>query len=105
MGKVFSAQDRQAAFEYIRSVAAECGRIVALVQIGSGVNGYHDEYSDLDFVIALDSGESMPEVMEYMHRKISARYELAFFTQNESRHLQNYILADLLEIDIGYGTY
>ena len=40
-----------------------------------------------------------------MHRKISARYELAFFTQNESRHLQNYILADLLEIDIGYGTY
>jgi hypothetical protein len=105
MGKVFSVQDRQAAFEYIRSVAAECGRIVALVQIGSGVNGYHDEYSDLDFVIALDSGESMPEVMEYMHRKISARYELAFFTQNESRHLQNYILADLLEIDIGYGTY
>ena len=105
MGKVFSVQDRQAAFEYIRSVAAECGRIVALVQIGSGDNGYHDEYSDLDFVIALDSGESMPEVMEYMHRKISARYKLAFFTQNESRHLQNYILADLLEIDIGYGTY
>ena len=105
MGKVFSVQDRQAAFEYIRSVAAECGRIVALVQIGSGVNGYHDEYSDLDFVIALDSGESMPEVMEYMHREISAKYELAFFTQDESRHLQNYILSDLLEIDIGYGGY
>ena len=105
MGKVFSVQDRQAVFEYIQSVAAECGRIVALVQIGSGVNGYHDEHSDLDFVIALDSGESMPEVMEYMHRKISAKYELAFFTQNESRHLQNYILSDLLEIDIGYGGY
>jgi hypothetical protein len=72
---------------------------------GRHLRQYHDEYSDLDFVIALDSGESMPEVMEYMHRKISARYELAFFTQNESRHLQNYILADLLEIDIGYGTY
>ena len=105
MGKVFSVQDRQAVFEYIQSVAAECGRIVALVQIGSGVNGYHDEHSDLDFVIALDSGESMPEVMDYMHRKISAKYELAFFTQNESRHLQNYILSDLLEIDIGYGGY
>ncbi|MBR4501624.1 MAG: hypothetical protein IKP22_06990 [Clostridia bacterium] len=56
-------------------------------------------------MIALDSGESMPEVMDYMHRKISAKYELAFFTQNESRHLQNYILSDLLEIDIGYGGY
>ena len=105
MRKVFSVQDRQAAFEYILSVAAECGRIVALVQVGSGANGYHDEHSDLDFVIALDSGESMPEVMEYMHRKIAAKYELVFFTQNESRHLQNYILSDFLEIDIGYGGY
>ena len=105
MGKVFSVQDRQAVFEFIRSIAAECDRIVALVQVGSGANGFHDEHSDLDFVVALDSGKSMPEVMEYMHRKISAKYELAFFTQNESRHLQNYILSDLLEIDIGYGGY
>ena len=43
--------------------------------------------------------------MEYMHREISAKYELAFFTQDESRHLQNFILSDLLEIDIGYGGY
>ena len=105
MGKVFSVQDRQAVFDYIRSVAAECSRIVALVQVGSGANGYHDERSDLDFVIALDSDESMPEVMEYMHRKISAKYNPAFFTQDESRHLQNFILSDLLEIDIGYGGY
>ena len=105
MGKVFSVQDRQAVFEFIRSIAAECDRIVALVQVGSGANGFHDEHSDLDFVVALDSGKSMPEVMEYMHREISAKYELAFFTQDESRHLQNYILSDLLEIDIGYGGY
>lgn len=105
MGKVFSVQDRQAVFEFIRSIAAECDKIVALVQVGSGANGFHDEHSDLDFVVALDSGKSMPEVMEYMHREISAKYELAFFTQDESRHLQNYILSDLLEIDIGYGGY
>ena len=105
MGKVFSVQDRQAVFEFIRSIAAECDRIVALVQVGSGANGFRDEHSDLDFVVALDLGESMPEVMEYMHREISAKYELAFFTQDESRHLQNYILSDLLEIDIGYGGY
>ena len=105
MGIIFNVQDRQAVFEYVLSVAEECGRIVSLVQVGSGANGYHDERSDLDFVIALDSDESMPEVMEYMHRKISAKYQLAFFTQDESRHLQNYILSDLLEIDIGYGGY
>ena len=64
MGKVFNVQDRQAVFDHILSVAAECSRIIALVQVGSGAYGYHDEHSDLDFVIALDSGDSMIEVME-----------------------------------------
>ena len=47
MGKVFSVQDRQTVFDYILSVAAESGRIVSLVQVGSGANGSHDERSDL----------------------------------------------------------
>ena len=105
MGMVFSVQDRQNAFDYILSVASQCDKIVSLVQVGSGANGFHDERSDLDFVIALDSAESMSEVMEYMRREISTKYELAFFKQDESRHLQNYILSDFLEIDIGYGGY
>ena len=56
-------------------------------------------------MIALDSDESMPEVMEYMHQKISGMFEILFFTQSEPRHLQNYVLSNLLEIDIGYGGY
>ena len=40
-----------------------------------------------------------------MRREISVIYEPVFFTQDESRHLQNFILSDLLEIDIGYGGY
>ncbi len=105
MNGIFSVQDRQEAFEYILSVTRECGKIVALVQVGSGAVGFHDERSDLDFVIALDSDDSMAEVMEYMHRKISAKYELLFSTRDESRHLQNFILTGLLEIDLGYGGY
>ena len=69
MGIVFSVQDRQNVFDYILSVASQCDKIVSLVQVGSGANGFHDERSDLDFVIALDSGESMSEVMEYMRRE------------------------------------
>ncbi|MBQ6513948.1 MAG: hypothetical protein IJI09_04430 [Clostridia bacterium] len=33
MGKIFSVQDRQDAFEYVLSAAKECGRIIALVQV------------------------------------------------------------------------
>ena len=105
MEKVFSVQDREDAFEYVLSAARECGRIIALVQVGSGARGYNDERSDLDFVIALDSNESMPEVMDFMHRKITEKYDVLFFKQDEARHLQCYILSNLLEIDIGYGGY
>ena len=59
MSRIFSVQDRQDAFDYVLSVAGECSRIVALVQVGSGAVGFRDERSDLDFVIALDSDGSM----------------------------------------------
>ena len=56
-------------------------------------------------MIALDSDNSMAEVMDYMHMRISEKYELQFFNQDESRHLQCYLLSNLLEIDLGYGAY
>lgn len=103
--KIFNEQDRQSVFEYVRSVAEECGKIVSLVQVGSGSVGYHDKWSDLDYVVALDSNDSMLEVMEYMHRRLSEKYELLYFSQSEASHLQVYMLSDMLEIDIGYGGY
>jgi len=105
MEKIFSIQDRQDAFEYVLSVARECDRIFALVQVGSGATGYRDDRSDLDFVIALDADGSMPEVMDFMNRKITGKYDVLFFKQDEPRHLQCYVLSNLLEIDIGYGGY
>ena len=86
MDAVFSVRDRQVAFDYILSTARQCGKIVSLVQVGSGAKGYHDDQSDLDFVIALDSDDSMTEIMEYMHRRISDKYELLFSKQDKSRH-------------------
>ena len=105
MDAVFSVRDRQVAFDYILLTTRQCSKIVSLVQVGSGVNGYHDDRSDLDFVIAMDSNDSMLEVMEYMHKKISEKYELLFFIQQETRHLQCYVLSNLLEIDLGFGAY
>ena len=55
MSVIFSVPDRQEAFDYILSTTRQCSEIVSLVQVGSGANGYHDDRSDLDFVIALDS--------------------------------------------------
>ena len=105
MGYVFNVKDRQNTFDDIVSIAKECNKIISLVQVGSGSAGYHDEKSDLDFVVALDSGNSMLEVMDFMQQRICEKYNVSLFRQDEARHLQVYILANLLEIDIGYGGY
>ena len=63
MSKIFCVQDRLSVLDFIISVAKECPKIVALIQVGSGAEGFHDERSDLDFVVAFDSNDSMTEVI------------------------------------------
>ena len=105
MRDIFSVTDRQHVLDDILSITMDCPKIVSLVQVGSGAVGYHDARSDLDFVIALDSDESMLDVMAYIHQKISEKFEILYFSQEASSHLQCYLLSNLLEIDLGYGGY
>lgn len=105
MNRIFNVQDRQEAFEYILSVTKENPQIAALVEVGSGAYGYHDEKSDLDFVIALNSDASMSEVMDYMNEKIASRYEVQYSKKQEASHLLVIVLSNLLEIDMGFGCY
>lgn len=102
---IFTVEKRQAAFELILNAAQKNEKIISLVQVGSGAVGYTDEFSDLDFVVALDKDESLLEVMDYMHEIIFGQFEVLDFSQNVEHHLQCYRLTDLLEIDIGFGAY
>ena len=102
---IFNIQDRQETFDFILSIAKACEKIVALVQVGSGAVGFTDEHSDLDFVVALDSNDSMKEVMDYFHQKVSQKYEIVYFGQIEQRRLEVFVLSNLLEIDLGFGCY
>ncbi len=105
MNSIFSPQDRQNVLDYIVNVSLECNKIVALVQVGSGAIGYNDDWSDLDLVIAIDAKESKADAMDYIHQKIVEKYEIAYFSQQEERNLQCYVLSNLLEIDLGFGAY
>lgn len=105
MENIFSVKDREEVFDYVLNLVKKHTKVVSLVQVGSGAFGYNDDRSDLDFVIALDTNDSMLEVMEYVSQKIKEKYNVIFFSQQENRHLQCFVLSNLLEIDIGYGGY
>ena len=98
---IFNIQDRQETFDFILSIAKACEKIVALVQVGSGAVGFTDEHSDLDFVVALDSNDSMKEVMDYFHQKVSQKYEIIYHGQIEQRRLEVFVLSNLLAINRG----
>ena len=102
---IFTVQDRQETFDFILSIAKACEKIVALVQVGSGAVGFTDDHSDLDFVVALDSNDSMKDVMDYFHQKVSQKYEIIYHGQIEQRRLEVFVLSNLLEIDLGFGCY
>ena len=105
MSTIFNEQDRQEVFDYILSITKENPKIAALVQVGSGSYGFHDEKSDLDYVIALDSDSSMLEVMDYMNERIASKYEIRYSKKQEASHLLVVVLSNLLEIDMGFGCY
>lgn len=75
MSQILNVQDRQEVFDYILSISQENPTIVSFVQGGSGSYGHHNEKSDLDFVIVLDSGSSMSEVMDYINEKRRRKHE------------------------------
>lgn len=102
---IFSVQDRQETFDFILTIAQGCDKIVALVQVGSGAVGFTDDCSDLDFVVALDSNDSMQEVMDYFHQKVSQKYEIVYHGQIVQKRLEVFVLSNLLEIDFGFGYY
>ena len=97
MENIFSVKDRQEVFDFVLNLVKKHNKIVSLVQVGSGAFGYNDNRSDLDFVIALDTNDSMLEVMEYVSQKIKEKYNVIFFSQQENRHLQCFVLSNLLE--------
>ena len=61
---LFTPADRKSIMDYIVSFTEQNEHIVALVAVGSGSFGYTDELSDLDFVVAIDSGENLDIVKD-----------------------------------------
>ncbi|HOB19769.1 MAG TPA: hypothetical protein PK830_05775 [Candidatus Atribacteria bacterium] len=102
---LFSAADRKNVLDHIVSFTEPNEHIITLVAVGSGSYGFYDELSDLDFVIALDSDDSMETVMEYVRSQLGKRLNFIYYKQIPQKRLQVFLTDNYLEIDIGYGAY
>ena len=102
---LFTPADRKSIMDYIVSFTEQNEHIVALVAVGSGSFGYTDELSDLDFVVAIDSGENLDIVKDSVANELSKKASIIYFKQDPDIPLQVYLCDNFLEIDIGYGVY
>lgn len=102
---LFTPADRKSIMDYIVSFTEQNEHIIALVAVGSGSFGYNDELSDLDFVVAIDSGENLDIVRNSVANELSKKASIIYFKQDSNIPLQVYLCDNFLEIDIGYGVY
>jgi len=102
--KLYSVTDREAVFHDITALANTCGDIVSAVLVGSGAEGFTDEFSDLDFYMVADCDANIPRAMDDIASGIKERLQILTFMQMPQRELQVYLTGNYLEIDIGYAS-
>lgn len=68
---MYSPIERDAFFIKTIEMLQSCGSIEGVVQIGSGVIGYNDEFSDIDLMVAAPGIEDLSEAKDFIHRTLS----------------------------------
>lgn len=77
--------------------------IAGVILVGSGAEGFKDEYSDVDFCIVTEAPvEALLEIMKKCSAAIHSEFPVMKFQEMPERQLQIYFLQSFLEIDIGY---
>jgi predicted nucleotidyltransferase len=78
------------------------GKIEGIVQIGSGVNGYNDEFSDIDLMVAAPGIEDLSEAKDFVHRTLSDFRPLYIKVKKlrENVYLLIAVLEDSLEFNV-----
>lgn len=68
---MYSPIDRDSYFIKTIQRLQSCESIEGIIQIGSGVNGYNDEFSDIDLMVAAPGIEDLSEAKDFIHRTLS----------------------------------
>lgn len=100
---MYNEIDREDVFNYLVDTFEKIDEVIAVIQVGSGVFGYIDKYSDLDFAIIVDNS-SINNIFKRAYEIIKEKYNIVFFDNIEERKLQLFLLDNYLEIDIMYYT-
>jgi predicted nucleotidyltransferase len=65
---MYTSKEREQYFTSIINRLSESEFIEGIVQLGSGVNGYKDEYSDIDLMVAASALREVEEAKAYIHQ-------------------------------------
>jgi predicted nucleotidyltransferase len=65
---MYSPEERELFFNQTINMFQSSPLIEGIVQLGSGVIGYKDEYSDIDLMVSTNKADDVKNTKEYIHR-------------------------------------
>lgn len=80
-------------------------RVAGVLLIGSGVDGFIDELSDIDLLVVVNDVADVTPVHDDWTRTVHQRFPVLHHARTpftESHHLQIFILDELLEVDTSF---
>ena len=99
---LFTQQDREAAKEYLITLAKGCADITSGILLGSASYGYIDELSDIDFCVVVNQEENIEKAMLHMREGVKTYNPLLCCEELTQRRLQIYLLDNYLELNISF---
>lgn len=100
--RLFTEQQREDIQKEIIEYLSSQQEVTTVIIVGSGAYGFRDQYSDLDFSVALSNNTSSLDIMDRIRDFLSSKYNILEEVCILKRSLQILVLDNYLEIDIGY---
>ncbi|AIQ15026.1 hypothetical protein [Paenibacillus durus] len=100
--KHYTPQQREHIKECIINNITKIDEVLSVISIGSGAVGFTDELSDIDLYIVIKDDCDKPNFMLRIREQIHESFEVWQSLEMINRSLHVFLLANYLEIDIGY---
>ena len=100
----FSPEERSRVLAVLLDALQSDKRIAGALIVGSGAEGFADNYSDIDLAVVVEQDDDLPIVFKDWGLRLGTVVDVFHSNCDAWRHLWVYLLDSFLEVDMGFVT-
>lgn len=103
--RLYSPKEREEILNKIIEITKQDNSIVGTIIVGSGAEGFRDEYSDIDLCVVIKNDADILKVYRDFAHKVNNQLEVFKYVEvliENKRYLHLFLLDNFLELDISF---